>query len=177
MEIKIDETGMAKRLENEIKTRGITYRSISEKCGVNISTISRIINGKNKYTSYGTVHKLAKALNVDFNWLAYGGRYKMNYAYELRNEGKSLDEIAEASGFKSEKIDACVDWIVGVKWEKLNLKRIYRTCPACQDTRVVKASEIYDGYCPNCGQKMERPNEKEEAKEKIEENKEMFSKP
>ena len=56
-----------------------------------------------------------------------------------------------------------MDWIVEVKWEEINsffkpMKTIYRTCPACQDKRVVKASEMYDGYCPKCGQKMERPD-------------------
>lgn len=59
-----------------------------------------------------------------------------------------------------------MDWTVKIDFQETDdrnypsgyKKIIIRTCPACQDTRVVKASEIYDGYCPKCGQKMIRPS-------------------
>lgn len=49
-----------------------------------------------------------------------------------------------------------MDWIVSVGYSN-GKQIIVRKCPKCKDERMVKASQIYDWYCPNCGQKMERP--------------------
>ena len=49
-----------------------------------------------------------------------------------------------------------MDWIVSVSYDG-GKKTIFRECPKCKDVRTVKPSQIYDWYCPNCGQKMKRP--------------------
>lgn len=59
-----------------------------------------------------------------------------------------------------------MDWTVKVDFKETDdrnypsgLKRIIvRTCPNCKDERVINASEMYDGFCPKCGQKMTRPS-------------------
>ena len=51
-----------------------------------------------------------------------------------------------------------MDWIVKCEYDIKHDKRIiHRKCPKCGVIRHdIKPKEMYDAYCPDCGQKMDR---------------------
>lgn len=53
-----------KRIEGLCWERHISINKLSEMCGINQSTLSNIIRGRNKSTTICTLHKICKGLGI-----------------------------------------------------------------------------------------------------------------
>lgn len=52
-------------LRGEIVAKGLTQEKVADAIGVDVSTISRYLNGDSVKISIGTIHKIANVLRLD----------------------------------------------------------------------------------------------------------------
>lgn len=52
-------------LKGEIVARGLTQEKVADAVGVDVSTMSRYLNGDSIKISIGTIHKIANVLKLD----------------------------------------------------------------------------------------------------------------
>ena len=52
------------KLKEAFESSGLKMRELSRKSGVDIGTVSRLLNGKMKYPSHTTIEKISKALKI-----------------------------------------------------------------------------------------------------------------
>lgn len=64
-------------IENEIMVRGWAQHTLASKSGVHVSSISRIIGGKNKYISRKNLKAIADVFGTTSDWLLYGNDQPM----------------------------------------------------------------------------------------------------
>lgn len=65
---------VARRLQQALEVAGLTVAELSIRSFVTRQTIYRILDGKGGNSSIGLMADLARALQVDAAWLAYGAK-------------------------------------------------------------------------------------------------------
>lgn len=61
------------RLKSAIEEKGTSARAVSLKAGLSDSMVHKFLTGATNSLTLDTVNKIARALEVDEVWLAYGG--------------------------------------------------------------------------------------------------------
>jgi transcriptional regulator with XRE-family HTH domain len=88
-------------IENEIMVRGWTQHTLASKSGIHVSSISRIINGKNKCISRKTLKAIADTFGTTSDWLLYGNDQPMPKIPKFSDEITSSDDYCTLSSVKS----------------------------------------------------------------------------
>ena len=69
---RLSSEGLARRLKKKRKEVDLSTHDLAYASGITAAAISKIENGNGKATAIGTVERIARALRVSPQWLAYG---------------------------------------------------------------------------------------------------------
>src|SRR4051795_5330726 len=106
----MDESGIGKRLRNIRRSRMWNQRKLAEEAGVSPTTVSGIETGRIARPHFGTLHKLAQALEVDPQELLYPSEEPSSASEELSGlESSPFLSLQWARSTRVESFDQLIE--------------------------------------------------------------------
>ncbi len=100
---------MLSRIKNIKKEYKITNKMLSQKTGISIGTLSKILAGITKEPSIQSIIKIANALNVSADYLITGEDYENEYINNLTKKEKEVIKAYRAHPEMQMAIDKMLD--------------------------------------------------------------------
>lgn len=95
---------IGKRIAEKMKDLNLTEMSLAKMTGLTQPTIHRTITGEIRNPRFNSVQKIAKALNVDMDWLWQGKESRVNTLKEITVKDDNFIEIPQFD------IEASMGW-------------------------------------------------------------------
>ena len=132
--------GLGKRLKDILKKKNITVQRLSEMTGISANTLYTIIKRDNKSMQAENLINIARVLNVSID--------------ELLGETMYIDTVAPVRHGKWKDI---FEYSIYCSDLKSTIELTEQKCNICRVVTTFKGAKLYlpDGYCPNCGARMD----------------------